>query len=113
MSEFNESFKRGRTNLKREDEMKTIGMVALFAILVLQNVWLSQNIIQNGGFENDFSGWVPVDSVNISTAVVHSGAKSFMASDPAKNRSSIITLQSGTAHTKMVKGYRAEYSCTG
>lgn len=70
MSEFNESFKRGRTNLKREDEMKTIGMVALFAILVLQNVCLSQNIIQNGGFENDFSGWVPVDSVNISTAVV-------------------------------------------
>jgi len=44
MSEFNESFKRGRTNLKREDEMKTIGMVALFAILVLQNVCLSQNL---------------------------------------------------------------------
>ncbi len=70
MSEFSGSFKRGRTNLKREDEMKTIGMVALFAILVLQNVCLSQNIIQNGGFENDFSGWVPVDSGNISTAVV-------------------------------------------
>ena len=99
--------------MKREDEMKTIGMVALFAILVPQNVCLSQNIIQNGGFENDFSGWVPVDSVNISTAVVVPEQSLFMASDTAKNRSSIITLQSGTAQTKMVKGYRAEYSCTG
>ena len=66
--------------------MKTIRIIVLFAILVLQNVCLSQNIIPNGDFENDFTGWTASGTVNISNAVVHSGTKSFMASDTAKNR---------------------------
>ena len=39
--------------------MKAIRIVTLFSILVLQNVGLSQNIIQNENFENDFTGLTP------------------------------------------------------
>ncbi len=70
--------------------MNTIRIVTLFSILVFQNVCLSQNIIQNGDFENDFTGWVEEGVVSISSSIVHSGAKSFMASDTAKVQFSFV-----------------------
>ncbi len=73
--------------------MSTIRIVTLLSVLLLQNVCLSQNIIQNGDFENDFTGWVEVGNVNISSSVVHSGAKSFMASDTAKVQYSYVYQQ--------------------
>lgn len=68
--------------------MKAIRMFTLFSILLLQNVCLSQ-IVQNGAFENDFTGWNNVDAT-ISTSVVQSGGKSLEASDPAQNQYSYV-----------------------
>ena len=65
--------------------MKAIRLAALFSLVMLQNAGLGQNIITNGGFENDFTGWVPVESASISTSEVQSGANSLLASDTAKN----------------------------
>ncbi|MFQ5652300.1 MAG: FlgD immunoglobulin-like domain containing protein [bacterium] len=73
--------------------MKAIRIVTLISVFVLQTVCLSQNIIQNGDFENDFTGWVPVDSVDISSSIVHSGAKSLLVSDTAKVQFSYVHQQ--------------------
>lgn len=70
--------------------MKTIRIVTGLSILALQNLCLSQNLIPNGDFESDFASWTPVETASISTAVVHSGAKSFMASDPTKTKFSYV-----------------------
>ncbi len=61
--------------------MKTIQRLLLLLLSTFPSVGLGQNIIPNGGFENDFASWVPVDNVSISTSVVRSGSKSLMASD--------------------------------
>lgn len=62
--------------------MKTSRMVVLFAVLVLSNVCLSQNLVPNGGFENDFAGWTPQGTAAISTSVVKAGSKALMAVNP-------------------------------
>jgi hypothetical protein len=66
--------------------MKAIRILTLFSVLAVQDQSLSQNLIPNGDFENDFAGWTAVEDASISTTTVHSGAKSFMASDSTKTR---------------------------
>lgn len=70
--------------------MHVIRIVTPFSLWMLPCLCFGQNLVQNGDFENDFDGWTPVETASIATDIVHSGAKSMMASDTAKLRFSYV-----------------------
>ncbi len=57
--------------------MKTYLILSSLFILIFQMLLFGQNIVQNGGFENDFAYWQTTGIANISQNTVHSGNKSF------------------------------------
>jgi len=56
---------------------------------------LSQNVVANGGFEEDFASWTQVQDVSISTSTVHSGGKALQTTDPDATRFAYVWQQLG------------------
>ncbi len=61
--------------------MKTLKAISILVLVISPKLLSGQSVIPNGDFEADFTGWTPVDSVAISTDMVHAGSKSLWVND--------------------------------
>ncbi len=61
--------------------MKSLLALLILLLVISPRLLPGQNVIPNGDFEADFTGWTPDHGATISNSTVHAGSKSLLISD--------------------------------